>query len=102
MPSSFRIRSLGCSWRRFLAGLPARCRHASGASMRFRTVLLYASFLLGVNPVQAADHVWIVGGGPNLGSSQAQIELNVNWVIQVLNSSPGARQLHIYYTDGNA
>ena len=70
--------------------------------MRFRTVLLYASFLLGVNPVQAADHVWIVGGGPNLGSSQAQIELNVNWVIQVLNSSPGTRQLHIYYTDGNA
>jgi hypothetical protein len=70
--------------------------------MQFLAILLGASLLLGITPVPAADHVWIVGGGPSLGDSQAQIELNVNWVIQVLNSSPGARQLHIYYTDGNA
>lgn len=69
--------------------------------MRFRAILLGASFLLGMNPASAADHVWIVGGGPVIGNSQAQIELNVNWVIQVLQSNPGARQLHVYYTDGN-
>jgi len=70
--------------------------------MRFRAILLSASLLLGMKSVAAADHVWIVGGGPALGNSQAQIELNVNWVIQVLHGNPGARQLHVYYTDGNA
>lgn len=53
-------------------------------------------------PARALDHVWIVGGGPYPGHSQAQIEFNVNWVIQVLNAGPGARQLHVYYTDGGA
>jgi hypothetical protein len=70
--------------------------------MRYRIILLSTSFLLAMSPAPAADHVWIVGGGPALGSSQAQIELNVNWVIQVLHGSPGARQLHVHYTDGNA
>ena len=65
-------------------------------------MLLGASFLLGMNPASAADHVWIIGGGPFPQSSQGQIELNVNWVIQVLDSSSGARQLHIYYTNGTA
>ncbi|MDH3514127.1 MAG: hypothetical protein OEM83_04560 [Gammaproteobacteria bacterium] len=48
----------------------------------------------------ALDHVWIIGGGPRPSNSQAQIEFNVSWVIQALNNSPGARQLHVYYTDG--
>ena len=63
------------------------------------TALLF-SFLINVSAVVAMDHVWVIGGGPSPKDSQAQIELNVNWVIQVLNEYPGTRQLHIYYTNG--
>jgi len=62
---------------------------------------LFAGILFGVSSAHALDHVWIVGGGPWPGQSQAQIEFNVNWVIQVLNAGAGARQLHVYYTDGS-
>src|SRR5690606_16077286 len=48
----------------------------------------------------AEDHVWIVGGGPFPDESQAQIEMNVNWVLETLRERlPGAR-LRVYYTDG--
>ncbi len=70
--------------------------------MRHILPVLLFGILSGATPVQALDHVWIVGGGPYPTSSQAQIEFNVNWVIQVLNGSAGARQLHVYYTDGSA
>ncbi len=36
----------------------------------------------------AADHVWIIGGGNDPDNSQAQIEFNVNWVMQVLRARP--------------
>lgn len=67
--------------------------------MRILTILS-ASFMLGASPARALDHVWIIGGGPYPAHSEAQIEFNVNWVIQALNASPGARQLHVFYTDG--
>ena len=70
--------------------------------MRFPSAILLSGLLAGPLPALAADHVWIIGGGPLPGSSQAQIEHNVNWVIQVLNGSAGTRQLHLYYTDGQA
>ena len=65
------------------------------------TVAMFSCIFLGVASAHALDHVWVVGGGPYPGQSQAQIEFNVNWVIQVLNAGAGARQLHVYYTDGS-
>lgn len=62
---------------------------------------MFSCIFLGVASAHALDHVWVVGGGPYPGQSQAQIEFNVNWVIQVLNAGAGARQLHVYYTDGS-
>lgn len=70
--------------------------------MRFQSVIGCLALLLEASSSLAADHVWIIGGGPFPQSSQAQIEFNVNWVIQVLNSRPGTRQLHTYYTNGTA
>jgi hypothetical protein len=70
-------------------------------AMRHAAAAVFAGVLFGASSVHALDHVWIVGGGPYPGHSQAQIEFNVNWVIQVLNASAGARQLHVYYTDGS-
>lgn len=67
---------------------------------RYLVITLVAGVLLVTAPARALDHVWIVGGGPYPGHSQAQIEFNVNWVIQVLNAGAGARQLHVYYTGG--
>lgn len=72
------------------------------SAMRNFASALFCCVSFGVSPAQALDHIWIVGGGPSPGNSQAQIEFNVNWVIQVLNASAGARQLHVYYTDGSA
>lgn len=69
-------------------------------AMRNIAAALLCCVSFGVSSAQALDHIWIIGGGPNPGHSQAQIEFNVNWVIQVLNASAGARQLHVYYTDG--
>jgi hypothetical protein len=70
------------------------------SAMRHAAAVLFAG-ILGASSAHALDHVWIVGGGPWPGHSQAQIEFNVNWVIQVLNAGAGARQLHVYYTDGS-
>lgn len=70
--------------------------------MRYLIVGMLACVFVGVSSAHALDHVWIIGGGPNPGHSQAQIEFNVNWVIQVLNAGAGARQLHVYYTDGSS
>ncbi len=70
------------------------------SAMRNVAMALFCCVSFGVSSAHALDHIWIIGGGPNPGSSQAQIEFNVNWVIQVLNASAGARQLHVYYTDG--
>ena len=55
---------------------------------------------LSIATAAAAEHVWVIGGGPDPHGSQAQIETNVNWVINVLRQS-STRQLHVYYTDGN-
>jgi hypothetical protein len=54
-------------------------------------------------PALPSDHIWIIGGGPNPESSQAQIEFNVNWVVSVLSTKNGGddRKLHIYYTNGS-
>ncbi|GAB4510448.1 MAG: hypothetical protein Tsb0026_12290 [Sulfuricaulis sp.] len=70
--------------------------------MRNIALTLFSCAFLGTSSAHALDHVWIIGGGPYPGHSQAQIEFNVSWVIQVLNTGAGARQLHVYYTDGSS
>ncbi len=58
--------------------------------------------ILAALSAQAADHVWLIGGGYDLDSSQAQIEQNVIWARSVLAELPGERQLHVYFNDGEA
>jgi len=47
--------------------------------------------------VDAGDHVWLIGGGYDPNSSQAQIEQNVLWVSRLLH---GRAALRIYFDDG--
>ena len=49
----------------------------------------------------AADYVWLIGGGYDPNSSQAQIEQNVLWVSRLLKTIPGARTQRIYFDDGD-
>ncbi len=62
---------------------------------------LLLSVLLAPMPVAAADYVWLIGGGYDLDSSQAQIEQNVLWVSRLLKQIPGARTQRIYFDDGD-
>lgn len=64
---------------------------------RFMLALLLWAPLPGV----AHDYVWLIGGGYNPDSSQAQIEQNVLWVSQLLKKIPGARTQRIYFDDGD-
>jgi len=51
----------------------------------------------------AKDVVWVVGGGYDLKSSQAQIEKNVIWAVDAISKSPGkaSREINIFFTDGD-
>lgn len=67
-----------------------------------KRVWVAAAMIVTFGSTYAADHVWLIGGGPGPDESQAQIELNVGWVSEVLHTrAPSARQ-HIFYTDGAA
>jgi len=68
-----------------------------------KIILLTASLLTAAHAF-ADDFVWIVGGGYDLKSSQAQIEKNVIWAAEAINNSPssqGSRKVNIFFTDGN-
>lgn len=67
---------------------------------KFRVFIL-ALLMLAPLSVPAADYVWLIGGGYNPDSSQAQIEQNVLWVSQLLKTLPGARTQRIYFDDGD-
>ena len=62
---------------------------------------LLLSVLLAPTPASAVDYVWLIGGGYDLDSSQAQIEQNVLWVSRLLEQIPGARTQRIYFDDGD-
>jgi hypothetical protein len=49
----------------------------------------------------ALDQVWLVGGGYDPASSQAQIEQNVLWARRVVQGLPGERRVLVYFTDGS-
>jgi hypothetical protein len=67
---------------------------------QFRYFVSLVLIVLG-SAATAEDRVWMIGGGPELGGSQAQIELNVQWILRVLESAPGERTIKVYYTSGN-
>jgi len=65
---------------------------------------LFSLLVLAGLPAQARDHVWIVGGGYDLGSSQAQIEKNVLWASSVIKNTltnESDRELSVFFTDGD-
>lgn len=62
---------------------------------------ILALLMLAPLSVPAADYVWLIGGGYDPRSSQAQIEQNVLWVSQLLKTIPGARTQRIYFDDGD-
>ncbi len=51
----------------------------------------------------AKDVVWVVGGGYDLKSSQAQIEKNVIWVVDAISKSSGeaSQEINVFFTDGD-
>ena len=60
--------------------------------------------LLSSYPLAAKDIVWIVGGGYDLKSSQAQIEKNVLWAVDAIKNTPisnGSREIKLFFTDGS-
>ncbi|WP_405230031.1 hypothetical protein [Lentisalinibacter sediminis] len=65
----------------------------------FIAIILLA--LSGWNSPLAENHVWVIGGGPNVEEGGVQIEYNVSWVLDVLRSEPGVRELHIYFGSGD-
>ena len=68
--------------------------------------IVLACTLLTATNLFADDFVWIVGGGYDLESSQAQIEKNVIWAANAINKTPlnnkSPRYLNIFFTDGDA
>jgi hypothetical protein len=68
--------------------------------MTKRNLLAALAAMLSVWSAYAADYVWLIGGGPNPDSSQGQIELNVNWVIDVLRTKAPEARRRIFYTNG--
>ena len=63
--------------------------------------LLALGLLLAAGTARAADHVWLIGGGYDPDSAQAQIEQNVLWVSQLVRLPPGHRTVRIYFNDGD-
>ncbi len=60
----------------------------------------FATLLLWATNAAADEHVWLIGGGNSLRSSEAQIEQNIIWAARTLQALPGRRRLHLYFTDG--
>ncbi len=66
-----------------------------------RSIKALLLLLLASPAAFATDHVWLIGGGYDPDSSQAQIEQNVLWVSQLLRSAPGGRTVRTYFDDGD-
>jgi len=70
---------------------------------RRRWLPVFAVIVLASSQViQAAEHVWVIGGGPDVYGAGLHIEHNVNWVLDVLRKAPGERELHVYFGAGNS
>ncbi|MFK5891761.1 MAG: hypothetical protein QM504_00900 [Pseudomonadota bacterium] len=57
-------------------------------------------FFLNANS-HAKEYIWLIGGGPKLENSQAQIELNTRWVQQIISKYKPDAKTKVFFTDGN-
>ena len=69
--------------------------------MSLTKAIISITILLVSSCVSAADKVIIIGGGPYPTESQASIEINTKWIIDVINKRTSAKITDILYTDGN-
>lgn len=71
------------------------------ASMKALLILLLIVPLWSAQ-LSAKEYVWLIGGGPELANSQAQIELNTKWVQQLLYKHKASAITKTYFTDGSS
>lgn len=69
--------------------------------MRSIKFVAFLVLLLSSNLVPAQQYVWMIGGGPLLENSQAQIELNTKWVQQLIAIHKPDAISKVYFTDGD-
>lgn len=67
-----------------------------------KKILLLAALLSLPASLLAADHFWIIGGGPTPSASEAQIELNVQWVVESIRELVPDALVHVFYANGTA
>jgi hypothetical protein len=82
-----------------------RTRDDSGELLSFQRILaasIVISVLICTHAFGKTAHFWLIGGGPDVYSTQVQIEANVLWALQTIEKIPGERRIHIYFTDGTA
>lgn len=63
--------------------------------------MLIICLIMMAAPCQAKDHVWIIGGGADISSSEVSIEKQVIWIRQVLENLPGERIIKVYFADAD-
>lgn len=80
--------------------LALRSKHSRNGGSAARVIALLLAGL-SIADVQAADRVWLIGGGYDPQNSQAQIEQNVLWARNVLRALPGTRDLRVLFNDGS-
>lgn len=65
-----------------------------------KQALLIAALVSLPASVLASDHFWIIGGGPTPSASEAQIELNVQWVVESIREMVPDAFVHVFYANG--
>jgi hypothetical protein len=65
---------------------------------RYLYVLLFV--LQSAIPAFSEDHVWVIGGGPNVYAGGVHIEYNISWVLNYLRETTDDRNLHLYFGSG--
>jgi len=81
-----------------------RGRPAGGAKELKSVSVVLGALLAIINgePAGAANHVWIVGGGPSLFDSQSQIEENLKWVRQVIGRQSPNSDVQTFFNGGRS
>lgn len=67
-----------------------------------KRAVLAVAVLLTPASLMASEHFWVIGGGPDPQSSQAQIEFNVAWVVASLRELVPDAVVHIFFANGES
>ena len=70
--------------------------------MAGRILLLLGLVFLLQSVAQGEKQVVLFGGGSEINNSQASIELNSHWILDILQRRAPATSVHLLYSDGNA